>query len=80
MPSEWTEVPTPTHITVNQLGARLSEAGATIIVFTDGSGGKILATRDYADVGGHGLFLALMAPYVGSVATSQGNKLCLGPS
>ena len=40
MPSAWTEVPTPTHVTVNQLGARLAEASCTIVVFTDGSGGK----------------------------------------
>ena len=40
MPAAWTAIPTPTHVTVNQLGARLSAATATITVFTDGSGGK----------------------------------------
>ena len=40
MPSEWTEVPAPTHVTVIQHGYRLHEAAATIVVFTDGSGGK----------------------------------------
>ena len=40
MPSEWTEVPPPTHQVVTQLGDRLYVVGNTILVFTDGPGGK----------------------------------------
>ena len=40
MPSEWTEVPPPTHQVITQLGDRLNVVGNTIIVFLDGSGGK----------------------------------------
>ena len=40
MPAEWTEVPTPTHVTVLQHGERLANAPDTLAAFTDGSGGK----------------------------------------
>ena len=40
MPAEWTEVPPPTHQVITQLGEPLTVVGHTIVVFTDGSGGR----------------------------------------